>query len=99
MLGEGQTSLFLGPVWWLELGTPRGDAATNLERETQDVCERRNGPVVVIGRPHGVTAERQCRRRGESVWGVVGCGRGVMRALGHPSIHWEAHNIIALSPT
>jgi hypothetical protein len=58
VLGEGHTSLFLGPVWLLELGTHRGDAATNLERETSDVGERRDGPVVVIGRPHWVTAER-----------------------------------------
>ena len=58
VLGEGQTSLCLGPVGLLELGTHRGEAATHLERETSDVGERRDGPVGVIGRPHWVTAER-----------------------------------------
>ena len=91
MLGESQTSLFLGPVWWLELGTPRGDAATNLERETQDVCERRDSPVVVIGCPHGVTAERtvpeygvECLGRGWMWTGCYACHRVSLHTLGYP---------------
>jgi hypothetical protein len=91
MLGEGQTSLFLGPVWLLALGTPRGDAATNLERETQDVCERRDRPVVVIGRPHGVTAERtvpeygvECLGRGWMWTGCYACHRVSLHTLAYP---------------
>jgi hypothetical protein len=80
VLGQGEASFRFGSVWGSQVGTRRIEAASNLEGEPHDGLQGRHGTIVVIGRPHGLTAagtlahkRRQGLGRG---WGRAGCGTG-----------------------
>jgi hypothetical protein len=78
VLGQGQSPFELGPVGLLKLGTGAVETTPNLEDETHDGFKSRDGAVVVVGSPPGVTAARtvaQYRLEGLcSGWGRSGCG-------------------------
>src|SRR5215470_1471462 len=56
VLGQGEASFRFRPVRFLPLRTRRIEAAPHLEGEPQDRLQSRDGAVVVVGGPHGVTA-------------------------------------------
>jgi hypothetical protein len=80
VLGQGQAPFRFGPVRFVHLGTRWIEAAPNLEGEPHDGLQGRDGAVVVVGGPHGVTAawtlahnRLQGLREG---WGRSGCSTG-----------------------
>jgi hypothetical protein len=56
VLGQGQAPCHGGPVRCAPLGTRRIEAAPNLEGEPHHGLQGRDGAIVVLGGPHGLTA-------------------------------------------
>jgi hypothetical protein len=95
MLGERPPSRLLRPVGLLKLRAGWAEAAPYWEREAHNSGQRRDRPVVVLGRPHRVaTGGAVAHERDEG----LGCGRvwprrgTCHRRLLHEWVHpWYRH--------
>ena len=76
VLGQRQASFRFWPVGFAHLGTRQIEAAPTLEGEPYDGLQSRDGAIVVVGGPHGLTAAgtmaHNCLQGLREGWGRAG---------------------------
>jgi hypothetical protein len=73
VLGEGQAAFGFRAIGFTKLQAGGVEAAANLQRETQNGLQGREGAVVVVSGPHGIAA----------AWAVTGHRQQGLRGGGH----------------